>query len=294
MYQPFCRLVLVTVLVQALGGCNSSPSAPSAILPPAPQPVPPQAQPPQPPQQTGILVAGKVTDTAWRPLAGARVEVVTGPQAGLSTIADARGEFRLSGDFDETTQFRASTEGHADLTRPLPARCAPCNPHWWVYFALESVIPTPNIAGVYTVTMIADSSCTNLPDELRTRTYQAAIAMGSSSSSFNVTMSEPSFIDDYNSFQIGVAGHYLAGFMGNLHGAPGLVDQIAPNKYVGFGGAFEGAALDSPITTTFDGVFEYCDLKSEWGQRYSCSNGDPAVTRAQCTSTKHQLVLQRR
>ena len=52
-------------------------------------------------------------------LGGAVVEVVDGPQAGLSTISNAAGQFSLSGRFDDDTRFRAAKAGHvAETQRP--------------------------------------------------------------------------------------------------------------------------------------------------------------------------------
>jgi len=64
------------------------PGIPQAASQPGPQATP-----------TVIQLAGTVSDAAWRLLPGARVEVVDGPQGGLSATADAEGEFRLTGTF---------------------------------------------------------------------------------------------------------------------------------------------------------------------------------------------------
>ena len=42
-------------------------------------------------------------------------------------------------------------------------------------FSLAPHGQSANIAGLYTLTFTADSACTNLPDEARTRTYAATI-----------------------------------------------------------------------------------------------------------------------
>ena len=54
-----------------------------------------------------------------------------------------------------------------------------------------------------------------LPNEARTRTYQATVRPGAGSgepvdSRFDVTVSGPTILKDFNSFTIGVAGGYLA------------------------------------------------------------------------------------
>ena len=74
--------VVLLVLAQGLAGCGGSGSSPA---PSAPSPVPAPSPGPQPvPQPTPSVsgMSGFVVDTAFRPLAGARVEVIDGPQAG--------------------------------------------------------------------------------------------------------------------------------------------------------------------------------------------------------------------
>ena len=167
------RVGFVLVLGLALAGCDGSPSSPSPESPPGSPSSPPGSP------SGSIQVAGSVSDAAWRPLAGARVEVVDGPQAGLSTTTDGSGEFRLSGNFDDTTHFRATKDGHVASTWPLPAACGPCNPDWWIHFSLEALAPHPNLAGDYTLTVIANSACTSMPEALRTRTFDATLTLHS-------------------------------------------------------------------------------------------------------------------
>jgi len=141
--------IAVAVCAVALCSCGdhsaASPSAPST---------PAAGNPPG----TGIgFMMGTVSDTAFRPLAAATVEVLDGPQAGLTTTADAAGHFSLSGTFDETTRFRATKSGHVTSTRTLQPFCAPCHPNWWINFSLEVLTPPVNMAGEYTATFIADN-----------------------------------------------------------------------------------------------------------------------------------------
>ena len=95
-------IVLLMVVLGFAGCSGSSPSAPA-----------PGSQPPP----GAFFIRGTVSDTAFRPLAGARVEVVDGRQAGLATTADAKGVFSLIGTFDDATRFRATKEGHATAIR---------------------------------------------------------------------------------------------------------------------------------------------------------------------------------
>src|SRR5687768_17217112 len=99
--------VALLVLAQGFAGCRGSgaasmPSAPSIV----------SQTPVQSPRPASAGVKGLVIDSADRRLPGARVEVVDGPRAGLSAVADSLGEFYFAQPFDDTTVFRATHEGH--------------------------------------------------------------------------------------------------------------------------------------------------------------------------------------
>jgi hypothetical protein len=228
------------------------------------------------------------------------VEVVNGPQAGLSTTADARGDFRLTGEFDATTRFRATKDGHTAATWPLPPKCDACNPHWWLHFYLETVASRADIAGVYALTFHADTACLNLPDEARTRTFQATIAPRSrpgepANSWFEVTVSGSTLVGDHNGFTIGMAGDYLMGYVGDWgHDWAGLVEQVEPNTYITLMGEMKASVTDtSTISASFQGAVNQCRLTAGGGSNYSCS-GAEANTRFRCESENHQLILARR
>lgn len=280
-----CFLLALAV---GLAGCDDrSPSGPSPLPPSGPQPV-----------TREIQVAGTVSDAAWRPLAGARIEVVEGRQAGLSTTTSARGEYRLTGEFDETTRFRATKESHVAATRPLPAICDRCNPQWWLHFSLEAVTPPTNIAGDYTLTFVADGACAGLPDEVSTRTYAATVALTSrpdepANSRFDVTVTGGTFVEGFNSFTIGVVGDYVRSDIGDWgHGAPGLVEQISTNTYLTIAGAIATHVTDrSMIAGSFVGAIERCELTGGWGS-HGCDAG--TISHGRCSSPNHGFSLRRR
>ena len=284
-------LVFAAALTSCHDGQPTGPTPPTTVQPPVSPPVPP-------PPPAGIQLAGTVTDAAWRRLPGARVEVVDGPQAGLSTTVNANGEFRLTGAFDETTQFRATMEGHGAATAALPPICVRCNPNWWLHFSLEALTPHANLAGNYTLTFTAAKECASLPDDVRTRTYKAEIApmvSDATNSRFVVTVSDAKFLERFNSFTIGLAGEYLASDLGDLHGFPGLVEEIGQNTYLTFGGEVRASVTDASfISASFIGDIARCELPGEWGSsRYSCSEG-PVLVHGQCGPRIHQFIFSRR
>ena len=282
------RSMLVVLLLLAGGlGCNSrSPTAPGTVTPTGPT---------AGASTNGITIAGHVFDRAWRPLVSARIEVLDGPNAGMSTTTNASGEFRLTGAFDETMRFRASTPGHRDETLGLPARCERCIPNFWIYFSLDRDTPAIELTGEYTLTFTADASCAVLPEEFRTRAFDVRVgpSLGGVAAQFVVALQGGSFLPGYDKFDIGVAGDHFAGVLGDFHGSPGIAEQVGVDTFLGFEGSASAvvSADAGTVAGAFDGVISVCRLAGAPGSRYSC---DGAITRAVCPSSRHRFVLPRR
>jgi len=282
--------LLLLALAAGLAGCDGGRS-PNLTTPAPPQPTPQLTQ-----------LRGTVYDAAWRRLAGAKVEVVQGPEAGHnSTTTDDAGSFFLTGVFDSGTYFRATKEGHVAETIALPFSCQNCTSTLRVaYFYLEKP-SSRNVAGDYILTFIADSACTDLPHELRTRTYGATVTLlvpesdGPSNSWFDVSVTGAPLLDPYDSFLIGVAGDYVAANMGDWgHGAVGLLEQLTENTYLTLSGGIGTTVTDpSTISSSFYGTVDYCALSAPWGSRYNCAEDYP-IAHSHCESQNHQLVLRRR
>jgi hypothetical protein len=281
---------LLLMLASVLAGCGGS-SSPSAPTSPSPGPsAPTETQRPVP------RLVGAVSDTAFRRLAGARIEIVGGPEAGAWTTANAEGEFSfMSGTFDDTTQVRAALDGYLAATQTVNL-CAAC-PSYYAYFHLALPVPPVSIAGEYTLTFQADSACIDLPTEVRTRSYKATLTAKSdpsypSNTWLDVIVGGVPFLSDYDRFWIGVAGNYLAFQLGEGEG-PWLVEEVASNTYLSIGGlaAATVGPVFSTITAPFDGSIEYCERRSPIGAYYTCVL---PVARARCTSQNHRLTLTRR
>jgi hypothetical protein len=288
---------LLLAFVAGLAACGH-PASPTAPTPTVPE----SAGSVAPPLNDGELISGTVSDSALRRLAGARVELLDGPQAGLSTTTDAQGNFSLFAKVDAATRFRASKEGHVTAAAAILPPCDRCNPKRWVHFYLSVLEPPVALAGDYTLTFIADSACTNLPREARTRSYEATISPGdftwvgfpaNSDTSFKVTPVGTAFPAGLNDFWLNVAGNFIALVLGD-HTDPGVTERVAPDTYVAFHGPTT-VTVESPvssITTPFVGWIDYC-VNPSMGSRYDCTPG-PAVTRIRCDSVRHQLTLTRR
>jgi hypothetical protein len=162
-------------------------------------------------------------------------------------------------------------------------------------------VPPPNLSGNWRVTFVTDAACTGLPSELRTRSYDATIALSPPAAHpdarwlFVVTMNNVPFVSDYKNFHIGAAGNYL-GFPEN--DGPALVEQLDPTTYLSFNalgvtnGVLAGASAGSTITTGFEST-EYCALTTPvTGNAFQCPAGSVSA-HAECTGN-NRLTLSRR
>lgn len=292
--------IVLLAIAQGLTGCSGSgaksPSAPTA------GPTVASGAGSSAADLVALDDSGYVLDTAFKRLAGVRVDVVDGPQAGASMVSDAEGQFPLRGLFARTNTFRLTRDGYSAATQGFSTSIPGGKP--WLMVYLRPTTPPVNIAGNYTLTFVADSACTDLPIDVRTRTYAATIVPGSSGTGFVLAVTGASFLNNLTGFSIGVAGDSLGLW---LHGGhdPTLVEQLAPNTYLAFSGvgaASVGSSTVSTVSTAFDGWIDYCVMSKPMVSGYNCGTsnltGEPipgaAITYAHCQSPNHRLTLTRR
>jgi hypothetical protein len=244
-------------------------------------------------------LSGHVSDTAYRPVSGSRVEVRDGPRAGTVATTDESGGFSMPGTFTGTITVTVSKDGYLANTStiPFPGFEPPSvQSKHEVYVYLELLGPSLNLAGVFSLTLTADAACTDLPDVTRTRTYTATIAPVPSSTTFLASLSDTRFFSTYNSFGVYTAGDFaLAGIWrtdrGQSSSTAGIVEQLRETTYVAIEGSGSGSFGASGFTVPFHGAFEYCPSEPVLiSDLYSC----PATARVRCQSDNHQLTLARR
>jgi hypothetical protein len=226
------------------------------------------------------------------------VEVLDGPQAGISATTDGSGWVSLSATYDQSTKFRASKDGYVSAESLVVQPGVPAG-----YLVMIMGVPTPpvDLAGEYTLTFVADSACTGIPEELRTRTYAATIApsyggRNPDGTFFWAAISGASFLANQRAIPIGVAGDVVSFWLGEEGYGAFLVEQVAPDSYLEFDGGAEatvGTSAVSTISTAFHGSADYCVQHSEMGQYYDCDSRR-AVTNVHCESHNHRLILTRR
>jgi carboxypeptidase family protein len=282
------RAIAIGAITFALG-CSSHPSS---NTPSRPSPVP---QPPPAPRYQ--VLSGYASDTAFRPVAGATVTLVDGPQAGASTASNEAGRFTFAGTFEVGTTVRVSKEGYTSATATARPNGS-SNGTVWAFVLLDALAKPVDLVGDYTLTIVADSACTGIPDDVRTRTYSASIGItpGSdtqSGTSLMLAARGASFVSIHDSFPIGVAGGDVA-FTINAGEDFGLIEKIAPGTFLAIGGFARVSVGTGPIAriaTPFSGSIDYCALQSDTAWTYQCNN---RIDFQHCDSTQHQLILSRR
>jgi hypothetical protein len=269
----------VALIAALLAGCSgnsqSTITAPTAVTAPA---VPPPAVP-------LAAMKGTVADAAFRPLVNARIEVLDGPHAGMTTTSDARGEFAFLGEFDDAIRFRAIKDGYTPSIQRSQALCLACQPNRWVHFVLDLPAPGVDMGGEYTVTL--NSKCASFPNEVRTRTYTANIPSAPYLGQISVPLRGAAFFEGSDTLPMGVVSNYVAFWI------EVVIEQIAPDTYLTVN-ALAATTIATTATSSFmfplDGLISYCVTRP--GRPYEDCYKNQAVTSIQCSSG--EMVLTRR
>lgn len=266
---------LLAVVILELAGCGGSTAAVTA-----PSATPVLTTTPQPTANV-VAMKGTVSDGAFRPIPGARIEVLDGPQMGATAITDGRGEFSFFGTIDDNTRFRATRDGYSPSVETLQPPCAACNPARWVHLVLNAITPSVNMAGDYTVSF----TCASLPPDLRRRTYEATIGSSPYHGYVTVPLTGGTFIKGWDSLPMGAESDYVAFWIEIL------VEQIAPSTYLtvnALAAAHVGTEVKETYTFPLDGSIDYCitqdtgsyeDCYRHPVEHVSCASGQLTLTR---------------
>jgi hypothetical protein len=195
--------------------------------------------------------------------------------------------------------LRASKDGYAPAMQNLRLDFA--NGSAQVGFLLVSLTPSVSIVGNYTLTFAADSDrCPDLPDEVRTRSYEATIFAndpGTNTSLQGSVKGTTSNISSPGFFHVGVSGDYVT-ISADFDG-PTIIERLGPGKYVSFdgeGGASVGAPTLSNLSVPFNGAVEYCEQNPDSSSIQACWQRPPNVNVVdiRCVSQNLRLTLTRR
>jgi hypothetical protein len=292
-----CAILLLIPLAAACDDARPQvPTAPTAAPAPVAAPTP---APPATPPATGITVMrGGVFDTAFRPIPGAFVEVLDGPDVNATVAVQPNGLVMISGRFERTTRFRASAEGHESLILTCAEPCNVFNQSLWINFSLRPLSPPAiDLAGQYTLTATASESCSMLPEESRSRSYGVTLTARMRPGTTDVlgywlSFESEAVVDWLRQGYVGVAGNDVRSFWTGGEGElPGLIESLGDNRYVTFLGTVDASlnpGLRSSQTLMFDGSIEYLEVESPLTR---FGPGGRVLSRQSCTSSDHRVVL---
>jgi hypothetical protein len=290
-----CAILLLIPLAAACDDARPQvPTAPTA----APAPVPAPAPQPTPPTTAISVMRGAVSDTAFRPIPGAFVEVLDGPDVHATASVQSDGLVMMFGTFERTTRFRAGAEGYESVVQTCAEPCNGFNQTLWIFFQLRPLSPPAiDLAGQYTLTATASESCSMLPEESRTRSYGVTLTARMRPGTPDVlgywlSFESEAVVDWLRQGYVGVAGNdvrsYWTGGEGEL---PGLIESLGDNRYVTFLGTVDASLNPGSRrsqTLMFDGSIEYLEVESPL-TRFGL--GGRVLSRQSCTSSDHRVLL---
>jgi hypothetical protein len=240
-----------------------------------------------------VTIRGRVQDAVSRPIVDARVTIVDGTQAGLSTTTNDEGRFAFVPFTTraELTALRVEKDGYT-----------PSNPRWRApddITVLLRSLTSLDIEGQYAITFAAAAECTQLPSAVRSRTFTAAVSRVPDRLNFTSTLTGAPFQSGYDTFSAVVASD-AARFLVYSWDAfnwwgedQPIIERLPAGGYVTWKGTATTPAVNSTssITATFDGSVSYCATAIE----PTVTNYPPTCSAVvECKSDHHQLSLTRR
>ena len=168
---------------------------------------------------TGMYVRGDVSDTAFRPVSGARIEVLDGKYAGANAISNGTGLFELSGTASGVVRLRASHPGFQTAT--IDAVWQPGE-----FVRVDAVSTETHRTGARdrAWTLYADhhsdlatatgrvAPCEGFPADLTTRTFEGTIQVSTSPTYaylFAALPTNPTLNRYTGRVALGVAGQFI-------------------------------------------------------------------------------------
>jgi hypothetical protein len=267
------KCILAGLHISSVLACSKAPTAPSAQTP------------------TTVPVSGTVWDSATRPVAGARVAVTTGPDAGRFATTGGDGRYALSGTTlaSGDLTLEASKEGFFSQSVTLNGRNHLPNDIGYTF----TLVPVAllDLAGEHTLTIAADPLC-DLPPVARVRTYHASAAPRTATrTNFVIGLGGASFFQRDNSLNALVAADFarFIVYSANSFDDEPVVESLGSDAYVAFMGAAtaDAARTDRVITARFDGSILFCPATPSTTY-FNCP-----VAPAVCRSSFHRLILTR-
>jgi len=260
----------------------------------------------QPGQQgdgTRTYVRGGVSDTAFRPLPGTRMEILDGRYAGATTSASESGFFEFSGTVSGRVRLRASRPGFETAT--LDATWGPATAIQWAQVRLKPIEPALTFQpGPYTLTITTDlttaigriAPCEGFPADLTTRTFEGTISVSTAPTHAYEFVAVPSpTLNRYSgTLWLGVAGQ----FVGFESDDPLFAEELPGFRYLQIMGnaptSVPATSTGTSITVPFHGDFWYCQTTSAMNANNCSQVPQLRADYRSCSSVHDTMVFTKR
>jgi hypothetical protein len=213
----------------------------------------------------------------YRRVPNVRIDVISGPQVGTVTFSDDSGNFVIEPKLSAASQVRASKPGYVESVEFVGGSGATVE----LKFVLSSANAPLDWRGTYDVTMTVDTTCTELPEIARRRTYTVTVGR-------TVVFSGARFGSagglDWNTMYLTQFDDYVDMWAQD----PPLVELLPDNAFFMLYGGAAGTVTREGADLNMYGGVSYCPKLSE-GPNLSC-----AVTPTTCVSNRHRMTMTRR
>jgi hypothetical protein len=250
-----------------------------------------QTTSPSRPQPTvEFSLGGQVQDTALRPVVDVRVEVLEGSRAGEFVMTDASGRYALPGVISGAVTIRAAKDGYV----PEIKRYETTHPgQQFLSFSMALDTPSVDLAGDYTLTIIADAACAELPDLARSRTYSAAITHSppGAPNRYVAVLSGATFYPSSHNdrLYLHVAADFARFSLDPWDDGSSIAEELAPSTYLSIWGVADLSLRLPRISGSLAGTFQSCSGVVTIGNLFRCQ-----APQARCESASHRVELIRR
>ena len=206
-------------------------------------------------------LTGTVYDTARRPLAEVHIGVAAGSRVGVSAVSDGAGHYELPGTFTGAQVLRAEKPGfapvtilhHSSVSGPSRRDIYLTNPE------------TADVSGDWTVTLIANSSCTEIPEAIRTRSYRGSIRLENyPPHHFDSKLQSDALTSNWsNNISVSVSGTDARFEIEAWDWGLGIVEDLGQSRSLFIWGEGGGLAGHSTLVGALTGGFEYTDYSGQ-------------------------------
>jgi hypothetical protein len=245
------------------------------------------------PEGTYIL-SGRVTEAGTFGLAGARVELVGGPDSGRTGLTNSDGQYAFDG-ISGVSEVRASKDGYVTATQTVSGNTEQVN------IVLTASVPYASLGGAYMLTFKASSSC-QLPVDVMSRTYNVGIDQ-ERGAVLTVVLANGQFatLEDgdgdpvtLNKFVGHVSGNTVTFGLDDPSTAwyfdSAVMEKLADQWYLSFAGTAQATPTVSGISATLAGIVRLTTCPAGGVSNQVCNATPPIAT---CSARDHELIFTR-